>query len=536
MGNVFLELANRSINASWLVLAIVLLRRLLKKSPKKIIIMLWALVGIRLICPFSPESVLSLIPDPDPISTEFLQTEHTPPPLEDPITVPNIGGPAVTRPVNPTRPVGSVEAVTEKVGTKLDTVQVLTAVWAIGMLVLLTYLAVSSLHLRRKLKASIPLYGNIRLCDYIGTPFLLGVFRPRIYLPSSLNAEDAKYAIAHERAHLMRHDNWWKLLGFLLLTVFWFNPLMWIAHALFCRDIELACDEEVIRKLGSGSKKSYLNALINCSVPHRAVTFRPLAFGEIAVKERVKMILQYKKSKLWLNIISLCVCVVLAFCFLTNPISAVDESVAEPTDEVQSTIETPAETSSTDQIVEKVEEPEKVENNEKDDSDEIDPELLESYLNDFVGTPEEIKEFFTRVHRVFNHRIQTWYSNHDFNVYDNIIEGPNYTLPKEIVEKYGTDDSEGLPSILVYESIGEFDSTETIELQYGKRNEKGLIERVEGWTETVTIKIPAGGVAFYVIECPFEGGVFAGFAIRGGTYGDCSVSFDEFPQLKEGRQ
>ncbi len=532
MENVFLELMNRSINASWLVLAIVLLRRLLKKSPKTFIIVLWALVGIRLVCPFSPESVLSLIPDPEPIPADILCFEQTAP-LDD-VVVPNIGGSAVSEAVSHVRPIGSVEVITEKAGSVINTVQLLTAVWVIGMLILLTYAAVSSFRLRRKLDVSIPLRENIRICDDIDTPFILGVFRPRIYLPSSLSAEDAGYAIAHERAHLARHDNLWKLFGFLLLIVFWFNPIMWIAHALFCRDIELACDEEVIRQLGTGSKKSYLNALINCSASRRAVAFRPLAFGEIAVKERVKMILQYKKSKRWLNVITMCICVALAFCFLTNPISAVDESMEQPPEEL-STVEVPAATSSSEKIDEIVEESEAPETSEISETSEIptnekeDLDDLEALKKLFAGYPEDQQDFFARAERVLCHRIQTFYGSYEVGGTDY-----NYELPDEIVEKYGTRDPQKLPQILVFESIGELDSTETVRIRYTKLGENGKRYVLDELTEIVTIKIPAGGVAFYVMEHhSLEERIYGGFGTISATYGDYSINLDEDPRLKK---
>ena len=167
---------------------------------------------------------------------------------------------------------------------------------------------------------------KIWLCDHIDTPFVLGIIKPKIYIPSSMNELDMEYVIAHENAHILRRDNWWKPLGFLLLTVYWFNPIIWLAYIMFCRDIELACDENVIRMLGGESKKPYADALINCSVPRRTIVACPLAFGEIGVKRRLKSVLNYKKPAFWIIIVAVIVCVAVAVVFLTDPLKTGKES------------------------------------------------------------------------------------------------------------------------------------------------------------------------------------------------------------------
>lgn len=506
MENIFLELLNRSIKAGWLVLAIILLRYMLKKAPKSLFVVLWALVAIRLICPFAPESVFSLLPSTDPIPTNIMYSGSTTPSHESNIkneidltVTPDNGQHAAEA-----TEVGSAEKNSAKLLNVLS-----TAVWVSGMFGLLLYAAISSLRLRRKIRESIPLRENIRLCDRIDTPFLLGLIRPSIYLPSSLAAEDAEYAIAHERAHIKRHDHWWKPLGFLLLTVYWFNPLMWIAYALLCRDIELACDEKVIRKLGAESKKLYSIALINCSVSRRAIAMCPLAFGEVAVKERVKTVLRYKKPTFWLSAIAVLICIAVALGFLTDPIASA--SVFAPTSSVSenNAMEVSAPTPPVKEIGAFV-------------SDTDVEEVPDGYIaviahNELHKSPECDLEM---MHAVLSKRIQTSYSSYDVDAYGKQYVSYKYDLPEEIVEKYGTRDSHELPCILIYESTGEFDSTETIELYYGKSDiDNGLyyIER----TEIVTIEIPAGGVAFYVIE---DDNLLS-FGILCATYGDLFFTF-----------
>lgn len=506
MENIFLELLNRSIKAGWLVLAIILLRYMLKKAPKSFFVVLWALVAIRLICPFAPESVFSLLPSADPIPTNIMYSGSTTP--SDESNIKNEIDLTVT-PDNGQHAAEATEVgVAGKNSAKLLNI-LSTAVWVSGMFSLLLYAAISSVRLRRKIRESIPLRENIRLCDRIDTPFLLGLVRPSIYLPSSLAAEDAEYAIAHERAHIKRHDHWWKPLGFLLLTVYWFNPLMWIAYALLCRDIELACDEKVIRKLGAESKKLYSIALINCSVSRRAIAMCPIAFGEVAVKERVKTVLRYKKPTFWLSAIAVLVCIAAALGFLTDPIASA--SVFAPTSSVAETnaMEMSAPTPPVKEIGAFV-------------SDTDAEEVPDGYIaviahNKLHKNPECDLEM---MHAVLSKRIQTFYSSYDLDAYGNRYVSYNYDLPEEIVEKYGTRDSHELPRILIYESTGEFDSTETIELYYGKRDYHTGLYYIER-TEIVTIEIPAGGVAFYVIE---DDNLLS-FGILCATYGDLSLTF-----------
>lgn len=338
MEAVFLKVLNMSLTATWLALAVIVLRLVLKKVPKALMVALWGLVGIRLCCPFSFESALSLIPSPEPIPQDIVYAD---------IPAIHSGIPFLNDTINPILS-GSMAP---NVGDSVNPMQVVTfvasAVWAVGICLMLLYMAVSFLSVRAKVREAALLKEIIWICDSIGTPFILGIVRPRIYLPSSLGEKDTEYVLAHERAHLKRKDHWWKPLGFLLLALHWFNPILWIAYVLLCRDIEVACDEKVLREKGVEIKKPYSEALINCSVPRRSIAACPLAFGEVGVKERVKKVLNYKKPAFWIIIAAVIALIVTAVCLLTDPVrdkpgeptattgsalDATDPSIVEPSD------------------------------------------------------------------------------------------------------------------------------------------------------------------------------------------------------------
>jgi len=310
VADLFLKLLNMAIAAGWMVLAVFALRFLLKKAPKALVCVLWALVGIRLICPFSFESVLSLIPSRETLPAAV---------LTEPTFDIHSGFEAIDRPVNDYLGDRYAESVTVPAENGVDTMTVLAAVWLIGVLLMALYTAVSYGYLKRKVREGVRVQEDVYLCDRIETPFILGLIRPKIYLPSSMGEADMAHVLAHERAHLSRHDHWWKPLGFALLSVYWFHPLLWVAYVFFCRDIELATDEKVIGRMDAEGKKAYSHALINCSAKRRAVTACPLAFGEVGVKERIRSVLHYKKPTLWLILLAVIVCIAVALCFLTDP-------------------------------------------------------------------------------------------------------------------------------------------------------------------------------------------------------------------------
>lgn len=310
MEAVFLKLFNMSVTASWLVLAVLVLRVFLKKAPKSVRCVLWALVGIRLICPFSVESAISLMP-----STQTVPDSIISGPSFDIQT----GVAGVDMRVNNYLGDRYFEGVTVPAGTGSNIMAVLAMIWTAGILVMLIYTLVSYVKLHRKVNEAVEFQDNIWFCDRIATPFILGVFRPRIFLPSAISESDMPYVIAHEKAHLKRHDHWWKPLGFALLSVYWFNPVLWIAYILLCRDIELACDEKVIKDLGTENKKPYAEALINCSVSRKTIAACPLAFGGTDIKGRIKSVLRYKKPAFWVSLAAVAACVAVTVCFLTDP-------------------------------------------------------------------------------------------------------------------------------------------------------------------------------------------------------------------------
>ena len=311
MSGIFLKLLNLSISASWLVLVVLALRLVLKRAPKWVDVLLWGMVALRLMLPFSIESALSLIPSAETLSPEVVQFDPAPT-ITSGVTI-------IDNAVNPSLSESFAAAPLASVNPLYVWIYLAGWVWLIGLAAMLAYALVSYLRLRRRVRASIPLRENIYVCDEVPSPFILGIVHPRIYLPSALDEAQRGSVLSHERAHLARHDHWWKPLGFALLAVYWFNPLLWLAYTLLCRDIELACDERVLRGMDAGQVKDYSSALLACSVPRRMLAACPLAFGEVGVGARVKNALRYKKPAFWVVAASVAVCVVVAVCFLTNP-------------------------------------------------------------------------------------------------------------------------------------------------------------------------------------------------------------------------
>ena len=305
----FLQILDMSVSASILAVAVIVLRLLLKKAPKAIHCALWAMVALRLVCPSLPESGASLMPDSHPVSSVVeVQVEKPPvtqvqPPAQAPqAPVPDMPSPITPEPEKP-----------------VDWMNVLSILWLSGVAVMTLYGFGSYLFLRRKVAPAVKEEG-VWLCDNVPSPFILGIFRPRIYLPSALEPEHRASVLAHERSHLRRKDHWWKPLGFALLAVHWFNPVMWLAYVLLCRDIEAACDERVVKKLEPQERKAYSEALLSCAAPRRSIAACPLAFGEQGVKGRIKSVLSYKKPTVWIILAALVASVSLGVFFLTDPI------------------------------------------------------------------------------------------------------------------------------------------------------------------------------------------------------------------------
>ena len=321
MSEIYLKIVNMSISASWLLLAVLLLRLILKRAPKWVSVLLWGVVALRLICPFSFESVLSLIPSAETISPDIMM-DWTPEISTGIHSIDTVVNPFITQTFAPD-PMTSANPLQ-------ILIPVLGNLWISGIMIMLIYAAVSYALLRRKVATAVLFKNNIFQSEYVDSPFVLGIFRPRIYLPFQMDAGNMVHVITHEQAHIRRKDHWWKPLGFMLLAIYWFNPLMWLGYILLCRDIELACDEKVIREMDNENRANYTAALVACSIHRRRIAACPLAFGEVGVKERVKSVMNYKKPAFWVIVAAIVACAAVAVCFLTNPKTNQDNDFSGP--------------------------------------------------------------------------------------------------------------------------------------------------------------------------------------------------------------
>lgn len=301
---IFTKIFNMSVAASMLIIAVILLRLLLKNAPKWIRCVLWLLVALRLVIPFSFESPFSLIPNAQAINaTTHSSTSY------------------VSSLVN----TDSFQAIQNAVSSsenEFGIITILSYIWIVGFGVMLIYMLFSYLNLHFKVRESIVIKDNILVCDRISSPFVFGILKPRIYLPSDLSEAEKSYVIAHEQAHIKHHDNLLKPIGYLILSIHFFNPLCWIAFKLFTNDIELACDERVIKKYDIQDKKGYSTALLSCSIERSILSACPFSFGESGLKQRIKSVLGYKKPTLRVVIMSFAVCLLTAMSFMTNPITS----------------------------------------------------------------------------------------------------------------------------------------------------------------------------------------------------------------------
>ncbi|MBQ9793805.1 MAG: M56 family metallopeptidase, partial [Clostridia bacterium] len=313
MKEIFYEILNLSLSAAYLVPVVLVLRLVLKKAPRWTMCLLWGLVALRLVMPFSLESDVSLHPGREPVTE--LQNQfagetarpETPPVEMPPAELPE--APSVTPAPAP--------------GEEIDLMEILGWVWLTGACAMALYGAVSYVRLKLKVRPSLQVEKRVFVCDGIGYPFLLGVLRPKVYLPSDLEEPHLSYVLAHEKAHVKRGDHLWKPLGFALLTIHWFNPLLWVAYLLLCRDIESACDEKVVRDMDNTQKDGYSRALLACSMQgafhRRWISACPVAFGETGVRSRIKSVLHYKKPAFWVLLIAILACVAVGVFFLTDP-------------------------------------------------------------------------------------------------------------------------------------------------------------------------------------------------------------------------
>ena len=315
MGDIFLKLLNMSITSGWLILVILCIRLIFRKIPKWVSCLLWGFVAIRLICPFFIESRFSILPSTEPIKSSTVvegEVQNYIPSIDSHLTiVENTINPILTETFayDESESAAPLQVVTHTAGF----------VWLCGMILLIIFAIASTIRLHKLVSEAVCSNDNIYICDAVKSPFILGIVRPRVYLSSALSEKEINYIIAHEYAHLKRKDHLWKALGYLLLCIYWFNPLCWVAYALFCKDIELACDEKVAKDMTLQEKKQYSEVLLSCARQRRLIMVCPLAFGEVGVKERVKSVLNYKKPTLWIIIAAAAVLVIVAICFLTNP-------------------------------------------------------------------------------------------------------------------------------------------------------------------------------------------------------------------------
>ena len=322
MNHIFSTLLTMSIGAAWLILIVILLRLLLKQAPKWVNCVLWGFVALRLVCPFVPESRFSLMPGVFRMQNSYgsaadLTLAQTP-----------VSGGNLSQTVVDGAGAAGLTGIQTGAGAvttgfREEWIQQFLSVgsilWLSGVIVMLGYAIYSYLRVRRQVSEAIWLREILWICDQVKSPFILGLFRPRIYLSSGMEEAQLPYVIAHEQAHLKRGDQWWKPLGFVLLMIHWYNPFVWVAYILFCRDLELACDESAVRDLDLEGRKNYSYALLSCSMQRRLVTVCPLAFGEVGVKKRVKEVLNYKKPSFWILLAAVAACVIVAVCFLTDP-------------------------------------------------------------------------------------------------------------------------------------------------------------------------------------------------------------------------
>ncbi|MBQ5966347.1 MAG: M56 family metallopeptidase [Clostridiales bacterium] len=357
MNTLFIRLLNLSIAATWIILAVILIRAFSKKAPKWFPCILWALVGIRLLCPVTIPSPLSLVPREEVIPINITEEKEPEVDSEMPVIAytadPELGNvdhentvvpsgnivreaaPQTILPESDTKTVSS-----ESRGMTLkQTITIASYVWISGLALMLGYALFSYIRLKRSLTACISVKDGVLVCDEVKSPFILGVFRPKIYVPSSIKEDALKHVLAHEESHIKRHDHWWKPLGFLILSVYWFHPLCWVSYVLLCRDIEMACDEKVIRMMKKEEAASYSQTLLDLSTRKTAIAACPVAFGEVGVKQRVKNVLNYKKPGFWVIVGVIVVSVAVSVLFLTKPMKKKEIS----NDETEATEENAAE-------------------------------------------------------------------------------------------------------------------------------------------------------------------------------------------------
>ncbi len=324
MKELFINYLQAGILGSIIVVLIVLLRLILRKAPRRIICLLWLLAAVRLLLPFHIESSLSLQPPQfSSVTAENLsindlkwfsegytgsQAPQVPPDNE-----------VVNLPSAEFSNENTQASADLNTSQTADYLKIISAVWLSVAGIFLLYAVISYIRLKIYVRDAVKTDSKVWESEKIGSAFLLGYFRPRIYLPFHLNPQDRDFMIAHEQAHISRGDHWWKLAGFLTLSLHWYNPFVWLGFILLCRDIELACDEKVISKLDLDNRKAYSTALLNGGKHIIGLSVSPVAFGEVSLKQRIRNVLSYKKPTLWITVIAILCAAIIGICFLTTP-------------------------------------------------------------------------------------------------------------------------------------------------------------------------------------------------------------------------
>lgn len=306
MRELFATILDNAWVASIMILVIVLIRAFMKKMPKFIYPLLWGLVAVKLLVPFDIHSSFGVLPGEKTI--EYSGKENAPVIVNTGLNIVDEGANDFI--INTNSPSASAE--------KWNYYDVCIYIWLAGIMILLIYMLISYIVVRKVTSQSVVIEKRTSICDEIDSPFLLGIIRPHIFLPSGIEREKYEYILAHENMHIKRGDHIWKTLGFLLLSVYWFNPLCWIAYYLFCKDVEFACDEKVISRQDALWRANYCQTLLECSADSRKIMFVPLGFGEVGVKERVKKVMTYKKTKIGLAVILIIICGIIVICFGTR--------------------------------------------------------------------------------------------------------------------------------------------------------------------------------------------------------------------------
>lgn len=418
MGDIFLKLFNHSMQAGWIILAVIPIRFLFQKIPKRYCILMWAIVAVKLLVPISVETSFSLVPQNQIFTMESQDSEN----INQ--IIPNTNN--EQQMFEPVQSKTNQNETIENNTNKISISTIASVIWLVGVVIILIFSMIEYWKLKRRTAACLHKGEQVKVCDDIDSPFLFGLFHPFIYMPSNMPKEYEEYVFLHENVHLKRHDNWWKIVGFILITIYWFHPLVWLAYFLFCRDLEFSCDEMVIKNLSFDRRKEYSNALLSISIGKKQTGFYLLSFGRVEVKKRIENILNYKKPKFWIGLISLIVIAFIVICFMTNPIkSSNEESSIEVSDELERAI--------TESVLEN-----------EDSFEHKSLKEVKSYLKTFSSDSESLEKegCFVSVHGVNG--------SDAVNIWNTFIQKVNEQKAAQIVFAQFTDEGDAVLDYLEY--------------------------------------------------------------------------------------